>query len=291
VLLEGQESTASGQGRTTLTSVVWPGYFQTLRIPLLRGRDFAVSDIKAAPRVAIVNEAAAAYFWPGQDPIGKQLHFFGDKLPAEVVAVARNANYQALGEPPQALIYLSLVQYYFPAAVVYIRAAGDPEAASAAVKRRMQPLDRNLLLQSESLGKTIRESLWAQRLSAALLAGFGGLALFLSTIGLYGVMSHTVNQRVREFGVRMAMGATPGDVQMMIVGEGVRMVAIGGIAGMGLAMVGARAVKSMLFSARSWDAVTFSLVPSLLVLVGLLACWIPSARATRIHPASALRDE
>src|SRR5438477_10616780 len=106
------------------------------------------------------------HFWPGEDAVGRRLQFLGDSTPVVVIGVARNANYQVIGEPPQAMIYLSLIQYYFPTAVVYIRTNGDPEAVSAAVRNQMYSLDRNLLLQSESLGRTIRESLWAQRLSA-----------------------------------------------------------------------------------------------------------------------------
>jgi ABC-type antimicrobial peptide transport system permease subunit len=241
--------------------------------------------------VAIVNQAAAAHFWPGEDPIGKRLHFLGDNAPAEVVGVARNANYQAIGEEPQAFIYLSLLQFYVPTTVMYIRTSGDPEAVALAVRRAMQPLDRNLLLQSESIAFTIRESLWAQRLSAGLLTVFGALALLLSTMGIYGVISYSVTQRAREIGVRMALGATVGDVQIMIMREGIRLVAIGVLVGMTIAMAASRVIQSMLFAISARDAATFVLVPSVLTLVAILACWVPARRATRIDPSTALRDE
>jgi len=138
---------------------------------------------------------------------------------------------------------------------------------------------------------TIRQSLWAQRLSASLLAAFGLLALLLATIGIYGVVSYVVAHRVREFGIRMALGATPADVQLMLLREGVRLVAGGVLVGMVLALVGSRAVESMLFVVGSRDAVTFVLVPSILTLVAILACWIPARRATPIDPMVALRDE
>ena len=291
VLLDGQQSTASSQGTATLTSVVSTGYFQTLRIPLLRGRDFSPVDAKTAPHVAIVNEAAAAHFWPAQNPIGKVIHFYGDAIPAEVVGVARNANYQAIGEEPQALIYLSLTQYYFPSAVVYFRTPGDPEAVAAEVRGRMQPLDRNLLLEAEGLELTLRQSLWAQRLSAGLLAIFGLLALLLAAVGIYGVISYSVSQRVREFGVRMALGATAGDVRGMILREGTRLVAIGVVTGILIALAAARAVQSMLFVVSAWDVTTFVMVPAILTLVGIAACWLPAMRVTAIEPAVALRDE
>jgi predicted permease len=291
VLLEGQEDTAAGKGRFTLMSVVWPGYLRTVAIPLLRGRDLTPLDTAATPRVVIVNEAAAMAYWPGENPIGKRIRFFGDNAPAEVVGIARNANYQAIGERPQALIYGSLIQYYFPTAVLYVRTEGDPEAVSAAVRREVQSLDRNLLLQSESISGIIRESLWAQRLSAALLGVFGGLALVLAAVGIYGVVSYSVNRRVREIGVRMALGATPAEVQTIILTEGIRLVAIGVLAGMVIAMSGSRAVAGMLFATSPRDAATFVLVPSILSLVAILACWFPAVRATRIDPAVALRDE
>jgi predicted permease len=291
VLLEGQEDTASGKGRFTLMSVVWPGYLRTVEIPILRGRDFSPLDTDGTPRVVIVNEAAAMAYWRGENPIGKRIRFFGDNAPAEVVGVARNANYQAVGERPQALIYGSLVQYYFPTAVLYVRTEGDPEAVSAAVRREVQRLDRNLLLQSESIGGIIRESLWAQRLSAGLLGVFGGLALVLAAVGIYGVVSYSATRRVREIGVRMALGATPAEVQTMILREGIRLVAMGVAAGLAMALAGSRAVEGMLFATSPRDAATFVLVPSVLTLVAVLACWIPAARATRIEPAAALREE
>ena len=145
--------------------------------------------------------------------------------------MVRTVNYQALGEGPQALVYLSLVQYYFPTSVLYIRTTGDPAAPLRAVRKAMQTLDRNFLLQAETLETSTRDLLWAQRLSATLLAVFGGMALLLSTIGIYGVISYNVRQRRREIGIRIALGATPANVQSMVVREGVRMVLFGVVAG------------------------------------------------------------
>ena len=291
VLLDGEEDLTAGKGRLTLTSVVWPGYFRTVGIPLLAGRDIALMDTPEKPRIAIINQAAAGYFWPGENPIGKRLHFFGDSRSAEVVGVARNANYQSIGEPPQALIYLSLVQYYFPTAVLYLRTTGDPGVIAAAVKRNLQSLDEGLLLQSEGYDKTIRESLWAQRLSAGLLAAFGILALMLASMGIYGVVSYSVSQRAREIGVRIALGATIGQVRWMLLRQGFGMVGAGLILGLVAAAAASKAVQGMLFQASPWDAATFTLVPLLLALVAFVACWVPALRVTRIDPASALRDE
>jgi putative ABC transport system permease protein len=289
VVLEGQENTA--QGRPTLTSVVWPGYLGTVAIPVLRGRDFSPLDTKTTPHVVIVNEAAAAAFWPGRNPVGQRISFTTDRSPFEVIGVARNANYQAIDEAPQALVYLSLVQFYFPTAVLYVHTAGDPNAVIGAVRKEVQTLDRNLLLQAESLQVSIRDLLWAQRISAGLLAAFGLLALLLSSIGIYGVVSFSVRQRTREIGVRMAMGATPVDVQLMIVREGVRLVAIGVMAGFLISFAAADSVGGMLFMKNPRDLFTFALVPAILTLVGILACWVPAVRAIRIDPSIALREE
>jgi predicted permease len=291
VMPEGQEDGSAGAGRVTLTQVVTPGYFRTMGIPLRQGRDFGATDAAQMPRVAVVNETAAARFWPGENPLGKRIHFFGDKVPAEVVGVVRNATYRAIGEEPQALLYLSLLQYYFPTAAVYLRTNRDPDAVAAAVRRAMQPLDRNLLLQSEGFLRTIQELLWVQRLSAGLLALFGLLALLLATVGIYGVVSYSVNRRVREMGVRMALGATGADVRRMIVREGIRPVVLGVVAGLTVAMFASRLVAHMLFAIDPRDAATFVVVPAVLTAVGLAACWIPAWRTSRILPGAALRDE
>jgi ABC-type antimicrobial peptide transport system permease subunit len=189
------------------------------------------------------------------------------------------------------MVYLSLVQYYFPTAVLYVRTAGDPEAVVGTVRREVQSLDRNLLLQVESLETSIRELLWAQRLSAGLLAVFGALALLLATIGIYGVISYSVRQRTREIGVRLALGATVGDVRRMILREGVRLVAIGVLSGGAVSLAAAGSVGSMLFIKNPRDLLTFTLVPAALVVVGVIACWIPVIRAAHIDPSIALRDE
>ena len=288
--IEGRDA-AGGSGQIVLSEFVQPGFLQSVGIPLLRGRDFSEQDGETSPRAVIVNQAAASAYWPGEDPVGKRVRFFGEAAAAEVIGVARTANYQAIGETPRPFVYLSMLQYYFPTAVLSIRTASEPDAVLASVRGAVQGLDRNLLLQSETVNSTIRQSLWAQRLSAGLLAVFGMLALLLATIGIYGVISYLVAQRSREFGIRMALGATGAHVQLMLLREGVRLVAVGVLAGLAIGLAGSGAVKSMLFVVSSRDAVTFVLVPSILTLVAILASWIPARRATRVDPMVALREE
>ncbi|MGP8244618.1 MAG: ABC transporter permease, partial [Bryobacteraceae bacterium] len=291
VLLPGRENSHPGAGLPTYVRVIGPGYFATLRIPIIAGRDFSRFDQKSAPRVAIVNQAAARHFWPGRNPVGQTIEFAGENLPVEIVGVAHDSNYLTLGEAPQPLIYLSLIQYYFPTTVLYLHTAGDPAPAAEAVRRQLQPLDRNLLLHAASVREFIGGALWPQRVSATLLTAFGTLALLLAAIGIYGVVSYSVAQRVREIGLRMALGAEPAAVVRMIVLEGVRMVAIGAIVGLLIALGGSRSLAGMLVATNPRDAMTFVLVPALLILVGVLACWLPARRATRIDPASSLREE
>jgi len=288
VLLPGRET---DEGRFTLTSLVSPGYLATMGIPLVAGRDFNAQDGRDAPRVAIVNEVCAAYYWPGESALGKRMKFFGDDREWQVVGVARKANYQAVGEPPRALIYLPLAQNYTSSAVLYIRARGEVGAALETARRQVQALDPKMRLETATVEETIRQTLWAPRLTAWLLGAFGGLALLLSSIGIYGVISYSVSQRTREIGVRMALGANPGDVQMEVIGEGLRLVAAGVAAGLGIALVATRGIQSLLLATSARDPVTFAMAPAFLALVGLAACWVPAHRATRIDPSRALREE
>jgi predicted permease len=277
--------------RPTLTSVVWPGYFHAIGIPLLRGRDFCALDVESAPRVAIVNETVAAAFWPGEEPIGKRILFANDNTPVEIVGVARTVNYLSLSETPQPLLYVSLRQYYFPTATLYVRTAGNPAPVIAAVKRELQPVDRNLMLQAETFDVTIHDLLWSQRLSATLLAIFGMLALLLATVGIYGVISYSVRQRRREMGIRLALGAEPRDVQYLVLGEGVRLITFGVIAGSILSLALAGSVESMLFLKSPRDMFTFTLVPAFLTIVGVVACWVPAWKSSHTDPSVVLREE
>jgi predicted permease len=291
VLLEGDENASNGAERRALMESVGPGHLQTAGIALISGRDFGALDGRASPRVAIVNQAAAAHFWPGRSPVGRRLRFFGEDAPVEVIGVARNASYLEISEQPQAMVYVSALQYYSPATTVWVRTAGDPETVLPALRREIQALDRNLLLQAQSTREILREALWAQRLSAGLLAAFGGLALLLAAVGIYGLISHSVNQRVREIGVRMALGASPTDVGRMVMREGCLLTGAGLAAGMGIAVVCERVLGSRLFLVGGVRGTAFAAAPTVLIAAALFASWIPARRATRVDPATALRDE
>jgi ABC-type antimicrobial peptide transport system permease subunit len=241
--------------------------------------------------VAIVNETAAARFWPGQDPVGRRVRFRGDASAREVVGIARNANYLALGEAPQALFYTAVLQDYTSDATLIIRTAGDPDAVMAQTRRELQRLDPGIPLHGRGVRTTIRESLWAPRLSAGLLTVFGLLGMLLASLGIYGLVSYSVTLRVREIGIRVALGARPADVHLLIVRQTLTVVTAGVVAGLLISLGASRAVQSLLLVTSARDALTFVLAPSILMLVAILAAWFPALRATRIDPALALRDE
>jgi ABC-type antimicrobial peptide transport system permease subunit len=189
------------------------------------------------------------------------------------------------------MIYLSLPQYYFPYSSLYIRTAGDTAPVLANVRREVQTIDPNLFLDPETVRTTIQKTLWAQSLSATLLSVFGGLALALAIIGIYGVVSYSVTLRIREFGIRMALGAEPGDLQGMVLREGIRLVLIGVAAGGIASLAISRLLQKMLLVVSAQDAETFVTVPIILATAAIFACWLPARRATRIDPAGALRGD
>lgn len=281
----------AGEGRVTLISPVSPDYLRTMGIALVRGRDFNALDTPDGPRVAIVNEAAAARYWPGQDPVGRRIRYSGDNKQLLVVGVARNANYLAVGENPQALIYTPLLQDFGAQGTLVVRANGDPELVLPTLTRLVQSMQPRLRLQARTVRTIIAGTLWLQKLSAGLLGMFAILGLLLAGVGIYGVISYSVHQRVREIGVRMALGATPASVRSMILREVLFVVAAGVLGGLAVALAASRGVRSLLFITGAVDALTFLVVPALLFLVATLACWLPVMRATHVDPATALREE
>ncbi|HEV3333831.1 MAG TPA: ABC transporter permease [Bryobacteraceae bacterium] len=289
VLIE--DDPQAGKGRVTLVSPVSANYFRTTGIPLVRGRDFSALDTPRSPRVAVINEVAATRYWPNRDPIGQRLRFFGTDYSLEVVGIARTASYIAIGEAPQALIYTAFEQDFGSTAALVVRTTGNTGAVLASVTREVQTLDPHLLLHPQAMRAVILSSLWAPRLSAGLLSIFGLLGLLLAGVGIYGVISYSVHQRTREIGVRIALGATAGDVQLMMLREVLQLVTIGVVTGLVLSVVASQAIKSLLFVTGVGDATTFILVPAVLIVVAMLACWIPVHRATHIDPMKALRDE
>ncbi len=267
-------------------NAISPAYFQTLGIPLVRGREFTAQDMASAPRVFIVNEAAARRFWPGQEAVGKRLNG------GEVVGVTRNSKERGLTADPRPTIYKPLLQNYMPELTLHVRTATEAQTLLAAVRREVQSLDATLPVYNlGTLAQQKNGSLYTERLAAALLTLFGLLALLLAAVGIYGVLSYAVTERTRETGIRLALGARPRDLLKLLVGQGLLLTLIGIVIGVVVAFGLTRLIAKLLFGVSATDPLTFVLIPLLLTVVALLACWLPARRATRVDPLVALRYE
>jgi putative ABC transport system permease protein len=274
-----------------LTSV-GPKFCQTMGIPLLRGRDFTAGDATASPKPVIINEAMARRFWPGQDPIGKRLGFPDDKSHSGLVVagVVRTGKYHTLSEDPQPFLYLPFD--YRPRATLVVRTEGDPRVLLTSVRRAVQALDPNVLpIDLETMKQYMALPLFPAHTTGLLLGAFGILALVLAVTGLYGVISYSVEQRTREIGMRMALGANQRDVLKLVLRHGMTLTLIGVSLGVIASLAVTRVLSSLLYGIRPTDPATFVAVPLLLMAVALLASYIPARRATKVDPMVALRYE
>jgi predicted permease len=269
---------------------VAPNYFRTMGIEVLQGRDFTAQDLKGTPGVTVVNETMAQRYWSGRQAVGGRVRFGNDWL--TVAGVVRTHKYRALNEAPRPFMYVPLQQWYRPDTTLHVRTAGDPAALTASIRAVVRGLDANLpLFNVTTLQNHIGAATFTQRLGGYLLAVFGALALVLAAIGVYGVMSFSVNQRAREIGIRMALGAGRPNILLMVLREGVVLVAAGLGIGLTIALAAANAIKALLLNVSARDPLTFAAVPLLLAGVALLATYVPARRATRVDPLVALRYE
>jgi predicted permease len=292
VFPEGVEPTAGGAGVFASINEVSPAYFDTLGIELRRGRLFTDADRPGAPLAVVVNETMAQRFWPGQEAVGKRFKFFGDTEFREVVGVVENTKVFALAEDPTPIAFQPLLQAYSSNVTLNVRAAGDPAALLATIRRQVQSLEPTMPLTGvQTVSQLIHQSLWIPRLGAALMTLFGVIALALAAVGIYGVMAYTVGQRTHEFGVRMALGAQPGDVLRLVLRQGMARVGIGLAIGLVAALASTRLIASLLVEVDPLDPVTFFTISILLLAVAALAGYLPARRATRVDPLIALRAE
>ena len=289
---DGVDTSDPRNGKLTPVIAVQPGYFSAARITLQSGRDFTDSDDANSAMVAVVNRALADSFWPGQNPIGKHLHFLGETWDVDIVGEVNTVKYATLGEPPQAIVYMPLKQYYSAFVTLYVRTKGDPTKAIASVRSTVQSLIPNVpLLRVQTVGQVLVQSLTAPRIGAELLGTFGLLALVLAAIGTYGVMSYSVSQRAHEIGIRMALGAQRGDVLRLILANGLAMVVAGVAVGLGISTLLARSMSALLYGIGMFDAPSFLITAALLILVAMAACYVPARRAMGVDPMEALRYE
>lgn len=292
VFAEGQDTSDRRNGRLTALLRVSPGYFETIRMPLVRGRGFTERDGPNAPMVAVINEAMARRLWPGEDAIGRRFRCYGETWIIEVVGIARNAKYQTLGEESQSFMYFPLLQHYSPAVTLHVRTEGNPSSMVGILRDQVQGLDKMLpIVGVNTISEVMDIVLWAPRMGAILLAVFGAMALLLAAIGIHGVMSCSVAQRTREIGIRMAMGASSRDVLRLVLGQASLILLIGGLAGLAGAFAVFRVLSSLLYGIGGGDPLAFVGTTLVLIAVALLASYIPARRATRVHPGITLQYE
>ncbi|HEV8337699.1 MAG TPA: ABC transporter permease [Candidatus Polarisedimenticolia bacterium] len=278
-----------GQEPNAEHRTVSEGYFTAMGIPLRRGRLFTPRDDAQAPRVALINEAMARTFFPGEDPMGKHLKYGESR---EIVGIVGNVRHFAVAEEPKPEYYFPFSQEDLSEYTLVVRGSGDPAPLLAPVRAAVRDLDKDLALSNvRTIADLVDRSVAQPRFRALLLGAFAGLALALAAVGIYGLTAHVVAQRTREIGIRIALGARRSDVLALIVGDGLRPVGVGMAVGLAGTFALTRLLASLLFGVKPADLSTFTAVSFLLGVVTLLACYLPARRATRIDPAVALRDE
>jgi putative ABC transport system permease protein len=268
-------------------------YFHTTGVPLLRGRAFTTEDTEHTPGVVILNEAMAGLLWPGQGAIGKRLKMGVASAPwLTVVGVVKNTRFAlTMGPAPEVYLPYSQIPGFAPNELV-VRVHGDPLGFANAVRQAIWSVDRDQAVADiRTMARVQADSIARQRFNMLLLTLFAGLALMIVAVGLYGVMSYTVEQSTREIGVRVALGAQSSDVLRLVIGQGMVMTSIG----IGLGLLGAmgltRLMKTLLFGVSATDPIVFAGVAAALLLVALVACWVPARRASKVDPMVALRCE
>jgi predicted permease len=305
--IEGRVVGPGDPGPHGARRVVTPGYFAALGVPLLRGRYFTDEDRKGSQLVAIIDENLAKAYWPNEDPIGKHINADGanngnNSQWATIVGVVGNMRFTTLaGEEQSGAItmssakgayYYSLYQTAAPFGFLITKTTGNTTAADAVIRQAVHDVDPNLPLSNvKTMERRISESLGPQRFATNLLAVFAGLAILLAAVGLYGLISYSVTERTNEIGIRMALGARPVDVLKMVVTQGAKLALAGAVAGIVAGMVLMRAMQSVLYNVSAADPISFIGAAALLLLIALVACYIPALRATRVDPMVALRYE
>ncbi len=292
------ESTTRAPIHATSTKVS-PRYFETLRVPLLRGRDFSAADAADAPRVAIVNETLARRLWPAEDAIGKRLRIASANAKQlepwrEVVGVVRDTQGAYLTESAHAEYYVPLRQDPDGQLTVVARSTGNTPALALlpSIEGIVRDLDRDLpLFQAQTLDENVRHAVRLRRASASLIAVFGMLTLLLASIGVYGVAAHSVSRRTREIGIRMSLGAHATDVLRLFVRESLSLSLIGVLIGLAISAAVSRILTSFLFGLTAMDALTFAAASTILCMVALAASYVPARRAAHVDPLVALRHD
>jgi putative ABC transport system permease protein len=273
-----------------------PGYFETLGIPVVKGRTFTGADRPGMPMVAVVNETFARRFFPNGDAIGKHIRqgWTRDsvRLGGEIIGVVRDTKQLSLGEEVRPEVHYDMTQWPVDGFAVVMRTSLAPAAALAAARDELHRIDRDLpMYDARTLDSMVDDSVAEPRFYMTLLGIFAAVALALAAVGIYGVIAYGVAQRSHEIGVRMALGASAQDVSRMVVRQGTVLAVLGVAVGLAGAFALTRLMRSLLFGVSTSDPLTFAVVPVVLALVALLACWVPARRAARVDPLEAMRVE
>ena len=292
--VEGLPDPPPDQRPDVVLRVVGPGYFRTMQIPLVKGRDFTEDDRDDAARVVVISEKTAARYWPGQDPIGKRIKpgsLSEDSPWRTVVGVVKDVRQNDFVAQPKAQMYWSYHQVRdFPPNALVIRTKVAPLSLSAPVRDAIWSVDKDQpVSEIRAMSEIVSQAVARQRFSMLLLGLFAGLALLLAAVGIYGVMSYSVTQRRREIGIRMALGAQKSDVLGMILRQGLRLAVIGVAIGIAGALGLTRLMASLLFGVSATDPATFAAITIILAAVALLASYIPALRSMKVDPVIALR--
>ena len=291
IAVEGREAAPGARPALVNFNTVSPGYFETLKIPIVRGRGFSAQDVAQEARVAVISEALAKRYWPGEDPIGKRFNSGGASAYREVIGVAKDARNVHLWSGDEPYLYLPVTPAEFSDMQLFVRTDHNASAVMGAIADSIRTMDSSLRVSTHRLEENLALWIWPSQLGAALAATLGFFALFLAAAGIYAVMAYAVTQRTREIGIRVALGSQNSDLLKLLLGEGMVLVGIGAAIGLLAAGGGSRLLAKFLYGLSAVDGLAFAGVSVLLTVVALLACWIPARRAMRVDPMVALRHE
>jgi macrolide transport system ATP-binding/permease protein len=292
ILIQGQEQNRKSETISTVADTVDLDYFKTMRIPLLQGRAFTDADQDGSLPVVIVNENLARRYWPNGNAIGQHLRLTGDTITRQIVGVVKTSNYTTLGETPQPCLYLPIRQNPGSDAILYVRTAGNPSLILEPVQGQIRDTDPKVEVTDIRTGaKIVDQVLWNAPMVLGMLGVFGLLALALASVGLYGILAYTVSGRRREIGVRMALGASRASVLRLVLRQGMMLVFIGAGIGLVLALFIGRAFSRMLFGLSPADPLSLAGAAAALILVAMVACFLPAQAASSMDPMRALRED
>jgi putative ABC transport system permease protein len=290
--IEGQPALAGERITNANYRVVTPDYLRTLGIPLRAGRTLDTHDTADAPQVVLIDEAMRRKFWPNENPLGKRIRFGSGEPWVTVVGVLADIRQAGLDTPPKAELYLSALQQRTFANWLAVRTQGDPAGMAAAVRHAIRAVDPGTpIVDVSTMEEILDRETFQHKVQMILLTGFAGLAMLLASLGIYGVLAYLVSRRTQEIGIRIAIGAAPSAVVRMVLGQALRLSAIGIVAGLVLALGVTRVFSKLLFGVSPTDPATFASVAVLLLAVASAASYLPTRKAMRIDPIAALRDE